>query len=352
MAIILKNFSAIKNNITFDYNLFFEMILLLNLLSYPDDYSHRDWAKAKRQHLSKEMVSCFDFWGGFERWYFILDLLTEKNYFATKNVAACLDYLDNIPNDDFINSLYLKKNCYHNADEAKFRKYISNNYEELLANSEIKINELKYFLRVFYNTSFLPLMEKVELKLVQMINEKLQSFNQLALTEFFKLFNNKMAFRNDELILNAWIKKTVDLAEGINKIIFMPTLFAAPHNLYDDSSQPQTIFIAFSTVSSLLLDHHLDNNELEYLSGTFRALGDSHRLQILAIIAQKPSTNQDLVRDLNLSKSTISKHITRLRQFNLVTGEYIGSNKILYQLGDNLIVNHLTQQGLLKKANR
>ncbi len=343
MTITIHKLDHIKDNIQFDYNLLFEMILLLTLISTPDDYSHRDWAKGKRNEIPEDMLSIIDFWGSFERWTFLLDLLTKKNFFPIKSSINFLNHFQDLPCSDFLSSLWDKPYAWKEKDEEKYRRFESAHYKDVLANPEQEIDNLKRFFRWFYKEHYEGIMEKVELALVQTINEKLMEFNRLPPEKFYQRLGKKMTYNDGALTLHAWYNKNLEGGKDVTKIIWMPSVFSSPHSLYDDTCLPGVIFIAIPVKNSPFLNSHIPGDEFEYLAGTFRALGDPQRLKILARLAEKPSCNQDLARELGLNKSTISKHISRLRHYYLVEGEEIGNNRIRYRLGSNFMLKNLSQ---------
>lgn len=65
--------------------------------------------------------------------------------------------------------------------------------------------------------------------------------------------------------------------------------------------------------------------ELSAAAALFRSLGDPARLAILRRLAGgEPARVVDLVRELGLAQSTVSKHLACLRDCGLVTSEPVG----------------------------
>jgi DNA-binding transcriptional ArsR family regulator len=66
----------------------------------------------------------------------------------------------------------------------------------------------------------------------------------------------------------------------------------------------------------------------------FKALADENRLKILGLLSQNPHTGDQLATLLALRPSTISHHLTKLRQAGLVSAEAAGYYSV-YRLEAN-----------------
>lgn len=60
---------------------------------------------------------------------------------------------------------------------------------------------------------------------------------------------------------------------------------------------------------------------MELLSESFRALGDSTRLRILRLLAQAPLNVSELVSLIGVAQSSVSHHLSKLRQLELIREE-------------------------------
>ncbi|MBK8987627.1 MAG: winged helix-turn-helix transcriptional regulator [Chloroflexi bacterium] len=77
-----------------------------------------------------------------------------------------------------------------------------------------------------------------------------------------------------------------------------------------------------------------------------QALADPKRIQILYALAQQPRHVGALAQDLNLSQSTVSRHLSILSQQSLVYSERDGVS-VTYQLMDARIIEVLDTLRLL-----
>jgi DNA-binding transcriptional ArsR family regulator len=65
----------------------------------------------------------------------------------------------------------------------------------------------------------------------------------------------------------------------------------------------------------------------------FSALGDAHRRQILALLAEAPRSVGSLAREVPISRPAVSRHLRLLREAGLVGEEAQGTRRI-YRLHD------------------
>ncbi|MBW4512619.1 MAG: metalloregulator ArsR/SmtB family transcription factor [Scytonematopsis contorta HA4267-MV1] len=70
----------------------------------------------------------------------------------------------------------------------------------------------------------------------------------------------------------------------------------------------------------------------------FKALGDESRLKILGILASQECSVEELAALLQLKEPTVSHHLTKLKELNLVTMRPEGNNR-LYQLDSEALQN-------------
>jgi DNA-binding transcriptional ArsR family regulator len=71
-------------------------------------------------------------------------------------------------------------------------------------------------------------------------------------------------------------------------------------------------------------DTEIERTELTPAAALFRSLGDPARLMIVRRLANGPARVTDLVSSLGLAQSTVSKHLTCLRDCGLVTSQPAG----------------------------
>jgi ArsR family transcriptional regulator, cadmium/lead-responsive transcriptional repressor len=71
-------------------------------------------------------------------------------------------------------------------------------------------------------------------------------------------------------------------------------------------------------------DDEIERVELAPAAALFRSLGDPARLMIVRRLAAGPARVTDLVSEVGLAQSTVSKHLACLRDCGLVTSEPAG----------------------------
>jgi predicted transcriptional regulator len=68
----------------------------------------------------------------------------------------------------------------------------------------------------------------------------------------------------------------------------------------------------------------------------FKALADANRLKIVGLLAQKESSVEELAAMLDLNPSTVSHHLAKLAEIDLVSARAEGYYSIYYLETDNL----------------
>lgn len=76
----------------------------------------------------------------------------------------------------------------------------------------------------------------------------------------------------------------------------------------------------------------------EELVGFFKALADASRLKIVGLLAQQPYSVEQLAAILHLRPSTVSHHLSRLAEVNLVSARAEGYYSV-YQLEEDALQN-------------
>jgi hypothetical protein len=82
----------------------------------------------------------------------------------------------------------------------------------------------------------------------------------------------------------------------------------------------------------------MDLERYNYLLSLFKVLADDTRLRILGMVAEKPCSVEELASRLKLKEPTVSHHLTRLGQANLLKMER-DKNSHYYQLIPNVLQN-------------
>lgn len=87
-----------------------------------------------------------------------------------------------------------------------------------------------------------------------------------------------------------------------------------------------------------------DKQTLEQIAELFKAFGDSTRVQILSLLADRELCVNDIAEAVELSQSAISHQLRILKQMHLIKFRREGKN-ILYSLADDHVLTIL-QTGL------
>jgi DNA-binding transcriptional ArsR family regulator len=79
-----------------------------------------------------------------------------------------------------------------------------------------------------------------------------------------------------------------------------------------------------------------------------KALADDNRLKILGLLSQNPHTGEQLATLLGLRPSTISHHLSRLRQAGLVSAEAVSYYSVYHLEADSLAaIAHQLASGVI-----
>ena len=85
-------------------------------------------------------------------------------------------------------------------------------------------------------------------------------------------------------------------------------------------------------------DHTLSRK----MTKVFKALGDGTRQEILQLLEEQPFTVGEIVAKFNLSQPTISRHLSVLKEADLVIDQRRGQN-VIYRLNDQALASSMRQ---------
>ncbi|MCZ0704470.1 DNA-binding transcriptional ArsR family regulator [Natronobacillus azotifigens] len=88
----------------------------------------------------------------------------------------------------------------------------------------------------------------------------------------------------------------------------------------------------------------LDDNTLDLVSQTFKALSDPTRIRILYLLSQKECAVNEMVESLNLKQSTVSHQLRYLKNLRLVKNRREGTT--LYYSADDQHVLKLLKESI------
>lgn len=87
---------------------------------------------------------------------------------------------------------------------------------------------------------------------------------------------------------------------------------------------------------------HDFRREERHLTKVFKALSDGTRQEILRLLEGRQRTVGEIVGNFNLSQPTISRHLSVLKEADLVLDQRQGQN-VIYRLNDNALSNSMQE---------
>jgi len=78
------------------------------------------------------------------------------------------------------------------------------------------------------------------------------------------------------------------------------------------------------------------------MTKVFKALADGTRQEILQLLEEQPYTVGEIVAKFNLSQPTISRHLSVLKEADLVVDQRRGQN-VIYRLDNSALANSMRQ---------
>jgi len=90
------------------------------------------------------------------------------------------------------------------------------------------------------------------------------------------------------------------------------------------------------------MDIQIDHNNPRKMTKVFKALGDGTRQEILHLLEDQQYTVGEIVAKFNLSQPTISRHLSVLKEADLVVDQRRGQN-VIYRLNDRALASSMRQ---------
>jgi ArsR family transcriptional regulator len=87
---------------------------------------------------------------------------------------------------------------------------------------------------------------------------------------------------------------------------------------------------------------HSYRREERHLTKVFKALSDGTRQEILRLLEGHQRTVGEIVGNFNLSQPTISRHLSVLKEADLVVDQRQGQN-VIYRLNDSALSNSMQE---------
>jgi DNA-binding transcriptional ArsR family regulator len=89
-------------------------------------------------------------------------------------------------------------------------------------------------------------------------------------------------------------------------------------------------------------DIHIPRKSNRTMIKVFKALADGTRQQILQLLEDQPYAVGEIVAKFDLSQPTISRHLSVLKEADLVIDQRRGQN-VIYRLNDNALASSMRQ---------
>lgn len=85
-----------------------------------------------------------------------------------------------------------------------------------------------------------------------------------------------------------------------------------------------------------------DRTHARRMTKVFKALADGTRQEILQLLEEQPFTVGEIVARFDLSQPTISRHLSVLKEADLVIDQRRGQN-VIYRLNDSALAGSMRQ---------
>jgi DNA-binding transcriptional ArsR family regulator len=95
-------------------------------------------------------------------------------------------------------------------------------------------------------------------------------------------------------------------------------------------------------LSEYLPQHTEPHREERHMTKVFKALSDTTRQQILQLLEEKQRNVGEIVGNFNLSQPTISRHLSVLKEADLVIDQRQGQN-VVYRLNQETLSTSMLQ---------
>lgn len=341
MPIINDQINDENLNLKFIYNPVIEMICSLHALS---DFSHHEENKEFFDDLLNKMDSKLKedilyFSRHYYQWLFIMDLFSEYILQVDYNNLTPLEIISRMQKMDPVEFSYLFLGTTLNKIDTV--KSWLHNPEQVL--SEANLPLFQYILRedVYY---FVSHFDEVRQKLISIIRRYWKNHFHM-LWYWLETASSKEIVLNKSIISQYNIQRFLSEQEGIvlvNNIVNIPHY---PHlSIELDEIKELTILFSTFTKPHMLMHIHkpkfiiyryipvaLPNYSAAFpseLPELLKALGDKTRFRIYMELRNAQKSTKDLSEILSLSPSTISQHLTILKNADLV--DFCKDKKFIY----------------------
>jgi len=170
-------------------------------------------------------------------------------------------------------------------------------------------------LEVFWGSSFIDAWEFLEPRMQKVVEEMQSSLRSSKLSTFGREYGLPVAFDDRKGLVTSLRGAALFPYSVVRAIHIMPSAFndARLWAAYKDATGSVRLYFP-------VLDAGLLAPEVEAVDGAagFRALGDTTRYAMAAVLARQPQTSVELAKVFGVSKATISHHVRLLRAAGLL----------------------------------
>lgn len=210
-------------------------------------------------------------------------------------------------------------------------------FRKLLANPEEVRRKFLGTLEGYWQQSFSSEMNRLEEVFLESLQDKIGVFRQSGLAELLSSLG--LGFKQvgqgieGEAVVGEEIIPIHLGLEDVQRIIVMPSVFAAPHLFPVYREKVLTLRYQCPYPEESQAQPHLDGEKLLQI---LKALADGTRLRILQMIAKGPKYTGEIAQELGFSEPTVSRHMKLLKSAGLVQITR-ADNFIYYSLDKQII---------------
>ncbi len=199
-------------------------------------------------------------------------------------------------------------------------------------------------IQLFWEEIFQSTWSSLEVAFTLSLEKAEKNFTELSFEEFADRKLLKITFSKDlkEMIaLRGGYRQPI---EAIDTCMFIPSIFNERRHWSSLLSMKGKTFVYFPYfdpnisfgIDSTNKNPRVLSNDLDPAL-IFKALGDSTRYGIVALLKEKSKTASEIADDLGLSKATISHHLVVLREAGIIQTDLVGIRNALLKINEDVI---------------
>jgi len=160
------------------------------------------------------------------------------------------------------------------------------------------------------------------------IESRINAIYDREILNFKDEFEDEIKFRNSFLMIQ--FDGSTDSIKNIDVCITIIPEYSLMYKISEDKSA-MTVLVGFG------MKKIATNQEVTLSQEVFKSLGDPTKLMIIQMAAKEPLCAKDLATKLNLSKATISHHLSILITLKLLTLNLQDGKKLYYSTNKELL---------------